>query len=171
MSKYIDEIFALQKEGDNREVTKLILNHFYERIEGILARHSSLDSVEFKSYKYYNLVMETRELYFQEFYHSCVVMSCSVAENILRDLFFYNIYINMVHLSNKTQKYLSFIKAKTICELLVSESVIQKNLLSSFKILGELHSKYSNITSKSPKEDAKRALYHLHKILNQIDLH
>jgi len=77
----------------------------------------------------------------------------------------------MKHLSEETKKYLLFIKAKTICEFLVSESVIQKNLLASFKILGELHSKYSNIIVKSPKEDAKRALYHLHKILNQVDLH
>ena len=171
MPKYIDEIFTLQKGEDNREVSKIILNHFYEKIGGMLVRYNSLDEMELTSNKYNHLVMEARELYFQEFYHSCVVMSCSVAEYILRDLFFDNIYINMQHLSNKTQKYLSFIKAKTICEFLVSESLIQKNLLASFKILGELDSKYSNITAKSPKEDAERALYHLHKILNQVDSH
>lgn len=171
MSKYIDEIFTLQKGGNKRKISKIILNHFYEKIGGMLIRYNSLGEREIKNHKYNNLVMEARELYFQEFYYSCVVMSCSIAEYILRDLFFDNIYINMVHLSNKTQKYLSFIKAKTICEFLVSESVIQKNLLASFKVLGELHSKYSNITAKSPKEDAKRALYHLHKILNQVDLH
>ncbi|MHC4123022.1 MAG: hypothetical protein ACYSSI_05555 [Planctomycetota bacterium] len=114
------------------------------------------------------LVVEAKELYIKEFYYSCVVMSCSIADCILRKIFYENINANKKHLSEKTQKYLSFIKGKAICELLVSESIIQKNLLASFKILGELYSKYSNITVKSPKEDAKRALYHLNKIFNQV---
>jgi len=170
MSKYIDEIFTLQKGEDDREVNKVISNHFSKKINGILLRYNSLHITEINNPKYTSLTMEVRELYFQEFYYSCVVMSCSIAEFVLRKIFFDNINTNKKHLSNKTQKYLSFIKAKTICEFLVSESVIQKNLLASFKILGELHSNYSNITDKSPKEDAKRALYHLHKILNQVDL-
>jgi len=168
MPKYIDEIFTLHKGEDNRKISKIISNHFYEKTGGVLVRYNSLDEMQIKNHKYNNLFMEARELYFQEFYHSCVVMSCSIAEYILRSLFSDCIHINMKHLSEKTHKYLSFIKAKTICEFLVSESILQKNLLSSFKILGELHSKYSNIMAKSPKEDAERALYHLHKILNQI---
>lgn len=171
MSKYIDEIFASQNEEDNRELAKAISNHFNEKIDGILARRSSLDSIEIQSYEYNTLFMEARELYFQEFYYSCVVMSCSFAEYILRNLFFDNVNINMKHLSQGSQKYLSFIQAKTICEFLVSESIIKKSLLSSFKVLGELHGKYLSISVKSPKEDAGRALYHLHKILNQVYLH
>ncbi|MBN1804733.1 MAG: hypothetical protein JW837_05740 [Sedimentisphaerales bacterium] len=169
MTKYIDEIFALKKEENNKEVSTIILNHFREKIEGMLIRYNSIDEREIKNSEYKNLVMEARELYFQEFYYSCVVMSCSVAEFILRKMFFNNIKANKKHLSKKTQKYLSFIRAKAICEFLVCENIIQKNLLASFKILGELYSKYSNIIAKTPKEDAERALYHLHKILKQVN--
>jgi len=140
MIEYINEIINLQKEIDS------------------------------KNSKYNNLIMEARELYFNGYFYSCVVTSCSIAEHILRALFFDNVDVNKKHLSRKTQKYLSFIKAKAICEFLVSENVIPKKMLASFKILGELNSKYSNIISVSPKEDAQRALYHLHKICNHIPL-
>lgn len=168
MPKYIDEILFLQKGEDGREIKNAILSHFNEKIGVILDRYNSLDSIEIKNNKYNNLFMEARELYFQDFRYSCVAMSCSIAEYVLRNLFFDNVKINTKNLSENTQKYLSFIKAKTICEFLISERVIQKNLLASFKVLGELQSKYSNITAKAPKEDAERALYHLHKILDQV---
>jgi len=45
--------------------------------------------------KYKSLTMEVRELYFQEFYYSCVVMSCSIAECVLRKIFFDNINTNI----------------------------------------------------------------------------
>jgi len=120
MSKYIDEILASRNEEDNKELCKAISNHFTEKIDGILARHSSLDSIGIQRCEYKSLFMEARELYFQEFYYSCVVMSCSFAEYVLRSLFFDNVNMNMKHLSQGSQKYLSFIQAKTICELLVS---------------------------------------------------
>lgn len=92
-------------------------------------------------------------------------MSSATAEYILRDIFFRKVSVSSKSLSDDTQKYLTFIPAKAICEFLVSENAIPKNLLESFKLLGELWGRYSNVIPKKSEDDSQRALYHLHKIL------
>lgn len=170
MSKYIDEVVTSPNEEDSRQLSKTLSNHFTEKIAGILARYSTLDTIEMHNSDCKSLFMEARELYLQEFYYSCVVIAGSVAECVLRKLFLDKVSINMSHLSQGSEKYLGFIQAKTICEILVSEGTIKRSLLPSFKLLGELRSKYSTVTAKSPKEDAERALHHLDKVLHQVDL-
>lgn len=172
MSKYIDEILVsfdqqFVSEGADKEAYKLIQKHYNAKIKDILKCYKTTEQLKIKNEEYIDLVMEARELYFQKFFYSCVILSCTIAECILRNIFYNNIHLNNHDLEEKSLKYLSFIDAKTICELLVCENVIERSLLASFKILGELQTKYSNIITKSPETDAQRALYHIMKILKK----
>lgn len=175
MPKYVDEILDqcelpfIDDHSKEKAVT-LIQNNLNSRAKEMLIRYYASDKVGIKNCEYNSLLMEARELYFQQLHYSCVIMACAISERILRAIFFNKVQADGHHLEEKTKKHLSFLDAKAICEFLVSENIIEKKLLASFKILGELQTRYLNIMGKTPENDAERALRHLYKILRNVKL-
>ena len=93
-----------------------------------------------------------------------------VAERIVKDIFSRNLLVisgaKVTPPNQKATKDLESFGAKEICEFLIDSGVVDEDLRSPLKALGELRNKYAHAGGKKPEEDAREAVSHLHSIID-----
>ncbi|MBA7494723.1 hypothetical protein ES702_05300 [subsurface metagenome] len=139
-------------------------------IDKIVDRYAFLPALTVHYGEYCKLLSQARDLFVWGYFYSCVTMCGIVAERIVKDIFSRNLLVvagaKITTPNQKAKKDLESFGAKEVCEFLIDSGVLNENLWSPLKSLGELRNKYAHAGGKKPEEDARKSIKHLHSIVD-----
>lgn len=138
-------------------------------IDKMVDRYASLPALAVHYGEYCKLLGQARDLFIWGYFYSCVPMCGIVAEKIVKDIFSRTLLVvsgaKATAPNPKAKKDLESFGAKEICDFLIDSGVLDENLRSPLKGLGELRNKYAHAGGKKPEEDARKSIKHLHSIV------
>jgi len=138
-------------------------------IDKMVDRYAFLPALMVHHGEYCKLLSQARDLFVWGFFYSCVPMCGIVAERIVKDIFSRTLLVvsgaKATAPNLKAKKDLESFGAKEICDFLIDSGILDENLRSPLKGLGELRNKYAHAGGKKPEEDARKSIKHLHSIV------
>lgn len=175
MPVFIDTIPNLLKlagagKKGKEKVADLLRQEFESQIDDIISKYASLPWLMIHPGEYCDLLTEARTLFVSGYFYSCVAMCGITAERIVKDIFSRSLLVILngqpMRPSDRAIEDLESFGAKDICDFLIDAGVLNVELRSPFKGLGELRNKYTHAGGKRPEKDARTAINHLHKIID-----
>lgn len=138
-------------------------------IDKMVDRYAFLPALTVHHGEYCKLLSQARDLFVWGYFYSCVTMYGIVAERIVKNIFSRTLLVvrgaKITVPNQKAKKDLESFGVKEICEFLIDSGVLDEDLRSPLKTLGELRNKYAHAGGKKPEEDARKSIKHLHSIV------
>jgi hypothetical protein len=119
--------------------------------------------------EYLGLLLETRELFVNGYFYSCVAMCGIVGERLVKDLFRTSVLIrkngNTEQLTEAALDQLERVETIGIIEFLKKADVLEGGAADAAKNLGKLRNDYAHSRGKKPEADAIKAIKMLHTLV------
>jgi hypothetical protein len=155
----------------SEELKKRFLGIFESNLEGIFLRYKELPDLFLPKGKYSDMLIEARFLYVLELYYSCVAMCGITAERIAKDILNNSVFFRdksgELDTKEDTKNILERVDMETIRELLIKSNIIDGKLRKPIQKLFKLRNAYVHSKGLKPKEDSKKAIQHLHTIIDE----
>ena len=153
---------------DKEAVKKQLAGNDKITLDQRVERYSELSAYMAYESVYSKLITETRKLYIEEKFYSCIIMCGVTAETIAKDILKKNLFLKQgqnYELPNSgVNETLDRIDMETVRRLLIKSKLIQPKLIP-FDKLAELRNKYAHGGMTESKKDALKAIKYLHQII------
>ncbi len=160
---------VLKIPGEEENYKEFIIQEFKKNIDDIIKRTKELPAIMTHPGRYSNILLETRQLYIEGKFYSCVVMCGITAERIAQDLLRVTILFRKGKMglppTAEQGKQLEQIPLETVRELLIATKVIENDLKSQFTKIAKLRNKYAHGRGRNPHKDAIKAISSLHQVI------
>ncbi|GAG57011.1 unnamed protein product, partial [marine sediment metagenome] len=136
-----------------------------------ISRHRELPAIMVKMKdeedEYVKILNETRRLYVEGKFYSCVAMCGVTSERIAKDIFKRIILVKKVNKATPSKFFnqLGRIPMEVVRELVIAAGAVDSSLSNAFKKLASLRDKYVHARRISSKKDAQKAIKYLHEII------
>jgi len=139
-------------------------------LDNIIARQGRLPPLMVhRTSEYVQLLVESRDLFCQGYFYSCVAMCGIVAERILKDVMRRHVYTvtrnGLSRPSDKAFDQLERVDIRSITQFLAEANLIDADVRKAAIDLGDLRNKYAHARGHNPESDALKAIEHMHKIV------
>lgn len=163
---------APQNDDERARLHASWLSTFEARLPQIVERVWEIPALflpALPSKDFTSLLSEARELYLHGYFYSCVAMSGIVGERMIKNLLQASIRLvkeeQVVTPEDKAIDRLEKLELSIIAKFLWSAGLLPEDAFRAHEALSELRNTYAHAQGSSPKEDAKKSIELMHRLM------